>query len=48
MPEIDQLLFLEKEFILFGSLVLVGGIICLFSSLLAVSRYLGSSLEELY
>jgi len=48
IPEIGELLFVEKEFMLFGGLVLVGGIICLFSSLLAVSRYLGSSLEELY
>ena len=47
-PEIGTLLFIEKEFILLGSLILGGGLICLFSSLLAVSRYLGKSLEELY
>ena len=47
-PEMANLLFIEKEFILLGSLILGGGLICLFSSLLAVSRYLGKSLEELY
>lgn len=47
-PEMANLLFIEKEFILLGSLILGGGFICLFSSLLAVSRYLGKSLEELY
>jgi len=47
-PEIGNLLFVEKEFVLLGSLILGGGLICLFSSLLAVSRYLGKSLEELY
>lgn len=47
-PEIGNLLFIEKEFILLGGLILGGGMICLFSSLLAVSRYLGKSLEELY
>jgi cell division transport system permease protein len=48
LPEMGDLLFLEKEFLLLGCLVLGGGLVCLFSSLLAVSRYLGTSLEELY
>jgi len=48
LPEIGNLLFLEKEFMLLGGLVVGGGLVCLFSSLLAVSRYLGRSLDELY
>ncbi len=48
LPEIANLLFLEKEAFLLAGLILGGGLICLLSSLLAVSRYLGKSLNELY
>lgn len=48
LPEISSLLFLEYVFILLSGIVVGGGILCFVSSLLAVNRFLGKSLEDLY
>ena len=48
LPEVKDFLALEKFMILLGSIIVGGGLICLLSSVFAVSRYLGRSLEDLY
>ena len=48
LPEIKVFLSSEKLLILTGALIIGGGVICLLSSVFAVSRYLGRSLEDLY
>ena len=48
LPEIKGFLAPDKLLMLIGALILGGGIICLLSSVFAVSRYLGRSLEDLY
>jgi cell division transport system permease protein len=47
-PEINNLVFLESVFVLMGGLVIGGGILCFLSSFLAVNRFLGKRLEDLY
>lgn len=48
LPEMENLAFIEHEFLFLSILTLSGGLICLISSFFAVSRYLGRSLEYLY
>jgi cell division transport system permease protein len=38
----------EMLFLLFGVLILIGGILSVFSTLRAVNKYLNMSLDELY
>ena len=47
-PEINNLLFIERVFIMLGGLVVGGGVLCFLSSFFAVTLFLGKRLDDLY